>query len=69
MKKIILTIISLFFAMHLFAESEFKLKNVPKDFIGTYVPVMLEVLVEDYMSYEKALNTIAPSHYDILLLQ
>ena len=43
--------------------------NVPKDFMGTYIPVQLELLVKEYMSYEKALNIIANSHYDILQLR
>lgn len=52
----------------LFAD-EHTLSNVPKDFLGTYMPVQMEMLLKEYMSYEKALNTIAESHYDILSLE
>lgn len=58
----------LFFSFGLYAD-EHTLSNVPKDFIGTYMPVQLEMLVKEYMSYEKALDTIAESHYDILSLE
>ena len=34
-----------------------------------YMPVQMEMLLKEYMSYEKALNTIAESHYDILSLE
>ena len=65
MKKVFV-VFCLFLSLSLYAESEYKLYNVPKDFMGTYIPVQLELLVKEYMSYEKALNIIANSHYDIL---
>jgi len=68
MKKVFI-VICLFLSLSLYAESEHKLYNVPKDFMGTYIPVQLELLVKEYMSYEKALNIIANSHYDILQLR
>ena len=68
MKKVF-GVICLFLSLSLYAESEHKLDNVPKDFMGTYIPVQLELLVKEYMSYEKALNIIANSHYDILQLR
>lgn len=64
-----LLIISFFVLSGTLFADEYTLKKVPKDFIGTYIPVQMEMLVKEYMSYQKALNVIAESHYDILLLQ
>lgn len=61
--------VSLFLSLGTIFADDYTLKKVPKDYIGTYIPVQMEMLVKEYMSYEKALNTIANSHYDILLLQ
>ena len=58
----------LLFSSALYAD-EHTLSNVPKDFLGTYMPVQMEMLLKEYMSYEKALYTIAESHYDILSLE
>lgn len=68
LRKFFLLPAFLFFLSGLFA-SEHTLFNVPKDFIGTYMPVQMEMLLKEYMSYEKALNTIADSHYDVLSLE
>lgn len=68
-KKLVVVCLFLSLSLFAFAESEFKLYDVPKDFMGTYIPVQLELLVKEYMSYEEALNIIAPSHYDILQLR
>lgn len=67
-RKIFLISICLFFASGLYAD-EHELKNVPKDFIGTYMPVQMEMFLKEYMSYEKALYAIADSSYDILSLE
>ena len=67
-KKIIISLFTLFLSFNLFAQ-DYDLTDVPKDFIGTYIPVQLEMYLKEYMSYEKALHAIAESHYDILLLQ
>ena len=67
-RKFVLSIICLFFVSGLYA-NEHELKNVPKDFIGTYMPVQMEMLLKEYMSYEEALSTIAESSYDILSLE
>ncbi|MCQ2574346.1 MAG: YARHG domain-containing protein [Treponema sp.] len=45
------------------------LSNVPKDFVGTYVPVAFEMQLKELMNYEKALNDIAPTNYDLLMLR
>ena len=63
-----ISIIFFLFSTSLFAD-ECELTNVPKDFLGTYMPTQMEMLLKEYMSYEKALNTIAESSYDILSLQ
>lgn len=68
LRKFFLLPAFLFFLSGLSA-SEHTLFNVPKDFIGTYMPVQMEMLLKEYMSYEKALNTIADSHYDVLSLE
>jgi len=49
--------------------SDCDLNNVPKDFIGTYVPVAFEMKLKEYMDYEKALDNIAATNYDLLMLQ
>lgn len=67
LKRKFLLIISFVLSLGCFA-GDYDLKNVPEDFIGTYIPVQMEVFVKEYMSYEKALFAIAKSHYDILLL-
>lgn len=69
MKKVLLFIVSLFFLQQLFAGEEHKLSKVPKDFLGTYIPVQLENLTNEYMNYQKALNVIAETNYDILSLR
>lgn len=48
---------------------EHTLRNVPKDFMGTYVPVAFEQQLKETMDYERTLNTIAPTNYDILMLR
>lgn len=68
LRKFFLLPAFLFFLSGLSA-GEHTLFNVPKDFIGTYMPVQMEMLLKEYMSYEKALNTIADSHYDVLSLE
>ncbi|MBO4319938.1 MAG: YARHG domain-containing protein [Treponema sp.] len=67
-RKFFLFFICLSFASGLYAD-EHELNNVPKDFIGTYMPVQMEMLLREYMSYEKALYTITESSYDILSLE
>ncbi len=69
MKKLI--IVSLFL-LTLLTEGfcgDCDLTNVPKDFIGTYVPVAFETQLKELMNYEKALNDIAPTNYDLLMLR
>lgn len=65
--KIVFLLIGLCLFSKLFA-NEYTLTNVPEEYIGTYIPAQMEMLLKEYMSYEKALNTIANSSYDILLL-
>ena len=45
------------------------MKNVPLEYIGTYIPVEMEDYLKEYMAYEKALNESHKSNYDILILQ
>lgn len=68
MKKslFIVFVLSLFTAF-IFAD-EHTLQNVPKEFTGTYVPVAFEQQLKEKMDYEKALNIIAPTNYDLLML-
>ncbi len=68
MKKFILLSVCMFLASRLCA-SDHELKNVPEDFIGTYMPVQMEMLLKEKMSYQEALYTIANSSYDILSLE
>lgn len=65
--KIVFALISLCLFSKLFANGN-TLTNVPEDYLGTYIPAQMEMLLKEYMSYEKALSTIAASSYDILLL-
>lgn len=44
------------------------LGNVPVDFCGTYLPEDYIKFLEKYKSHEKALNEIAKTHYDALIL-
>ncbi|MCR4953295.1 MAG: hypothetical protein K6A43_04390 [Treponema sp.] len=66
-KKILILIISLF-SMKIYA-GEYKLENVPAEYMGIYVPSTYELLLNTYKSHEKAMNKIAPTHYDVLFLK
>lgn len=68
LRRLFLLTVCLLFSFGLYA-NDYMLSNVPLDFIGTYMPVQMEMLLKEYMSYEKALYTIAQSHYDILSLE
>lgn len=67
-KRLSVISVYIFLAFMLFAD-DCDLKKVPKDFLGTYMPVQMEMLLKEYMSYEKALNAIAESSYDVLSLE
>ena len=68
MKKRIIFLLILLLTSGLFAD-EHELKNVPVDYIGTYIPVEMEENLKEYMAYERALNQTHKSHYDILILK
>lgn len=68
MKKILKTFfILVLLSARLFA-SDCDLKNVPENFLGTYMPVHMELLMKQNHSYVKSLNAISALYYDILIL-
>lgn len=68
MKKILfLCLIILFFTSKIIA-GERDLQNVPKEYLGTYLPVDYIDLLKKYNSHQKALMEIASTHYDVLCL-
>ena len=59
MKKILKTFfIFVLLSARLFA-SDCDLKNVPENFLGTYMPVHMELLMKQNHSYVKSLNAIS----------
>lgn len=65
--KLFLCLFILFFTSKIIA-GERDLQNVPKEYLGTYLPVDYIDLLKKYNSHQKALMEIAPTHYDILCL-
>ena len=68
MRKNICFLLCFFYFFSIFA-NEHELKNVPIEYIGTYIPVEMEEYLKEYMAYEKALNKSHKSNYDILILE
>lgn len=68
MKKVIITLLMTLSSIFAFADEK-SLRNVPKEFTGTYVPVAFEQQLKETMDYEKALDIIAPTNYDLLMLR
>ena len=67
MKKSISFLLGFLIFFSIFAD-EYELKNVPPEYIGTYIPVEMEEYLKEYMAYEKSLNKSHKSNYDILIL-
>jgi len=69
-KIIFLNLLMIFFTSIVTAnEYNWELKNVPNEYLGTYLPVDYINLLQEYKCHKKALKEIAPTHYDVLYLK
>lgn len=69
MKKILLFLcLFISFSTSKITAGERDLQNVPKEYLGTYLPVDYINLLKKYNSHQKALMEIASTHYDVLCL-
>lgn len=69
-KIIFLNLLIIFFTSVVIAnEYSWELKNVPNEYLGTYLPVDYINLLQEYKCHKKALKEIAPTHYDVLYLK